>query len=86
MNKEIYDLEMDRVYLEIERAKANRILVQLPDGLKYAGDEVLRGIKEKFPKSFVAFWAGSCFGACDVPLHVKDFDLIIQFGHSPWRF
>ena len=86
MNEEIYDLELTKLTLEINRSEAKHILVQLPDGLKPCADKILSFIKENHPGVFITFWAGSCFGACDVPLHVKDFDLVVQFGHSPWRF
>ena len=34
----------------------------------------------------VLIWAGSNFGACDLPVDVEraGVDLIIHFGHSPW--
>jgi diphthamide biosynthesis enzyme Dph1/Dph2-like protein len=31
----------------------------------------------------VSVWLGACFGACDLP--DSDADLVIQFGHSPWK-
>jgi len=63
------------------------VLIQLPDGLKPHAKEILQFMKETFPQTKVVFWSGSCFGACDAPLHVRNlrFDLLVQFGHAPWR-
>lgn len=85
---EDYDLELERLFSEIERTKAKRVLVQLPDGLKPLANNILSTIKKHFPKLVVVFWAGSCYGACDAPLHVRNlsFDLLAQFGHAPWRY
>jgi len=82
-----YDLELPRVLMEIERVKAKRVLLQLPDGLKPAAGRIRAAIKKRYPAVDIVFWSGSCYGACDVPLHLRDsgFDLIIQFGHAPWR-
>ena len=82
-----YDLELDRLYTEIERADAKKVLIQLPDGLKPYAKKIQEEIRERFD-SEVVFWAGSCFGACDAPIHVRNlgFDLLVQFGHAPWRY
>lgn len=82
-----YDLELDRLYSEIERNDAKKILIQLPDGLKPYAKTIQEEIKNRFD-SQVVFWAGSCFGACDAPIHVRQlgFDLLVQFGHAPWRY
>lgn len=61
-----------------------RILIQLPDGLKPKAKEIQETVKKKFPRVKITFWAGSCYGACDIP-KVEGFDLLVQFGHSEWR-
>lgn len=83
-----YDLELERLYAEVERIDAKRVLIQLPDGLKPHAHTIQDSLHEKFPKTSVVFWAGSCFGACDAPIHVRHlgFDLLVQFGHAPWRY
>ena len=45
-------------------------------------DELERRIGKGNVEFFV--WLSSCYGACDTP-NVRDFDLVIQFGHSPWK-
>ena len=38
--------------------------------------------------SKIFIWLDSCFGACDIPLELKNLkiDLLIQFGHNQWPF
>jgi diphthamide biosynthesis enzyme Dph1/Dph2-like protein len=75
-----YDFELEKVIERINRTRANKVLIQLPDGLKIDATEIVDEI-EKATKAEVFVWAGSCFGACDVP-DVKNIDLLIQFGHT----
>jgi diphthamide biosynthesis enzyme Dph1/Dph2-like protein len=83
-----YDLELDKVAEKILKEKAKTVLIQLPDGLKPKAKEIHEFLKAKISKDTkLLFWAGSCFGACDIPMSAKsaNVDLIIQFGHSEWR-
>ena len=79
-----YDLELDKVTDLITKERAKNVCIQLPDGLKPKSKEVADSIKSK-TKANVFIWAGSCFGACDTPDLPKDFDLLIQWGHSAWK-
>ncbi len=76
-----YELELDRVVSEINKAGAKTVLIQLPDGLKPKAKE----IKEKLEGTGaeILIWGGSCYGACDVAK--ADVDILIQFGHSRWE-
>lgn len=82
-----YDLELPKLFAEIERTGAKRVLLQLPDGLKQYADRLLAAVRSRYPDVVVVLWSGSCYGACDAPLHARNlgFDLLVQFGHSPWR-
>jgi diphthamide biosynthesis enzyme Dph1/Dph2-like protein len=83
-----YDLEFEKVADKIISEKAKTVLIQLPDGLKPKTKEIREYLKNKIGKETkLLFWAGSCFGACDIPLEAKNanVDLIIQFGHSEWQ-
>lgn len=73
---------MDKVIEKIKNKKAKTVCIQLPDGLKPKADSIQKEIESK-TKAKVVIWAGSCFGACDVPK--LDFDLLIQWGHSEWK-
>ena len=46
-----------------------------------------RGSIEKKTDASVLIWAGSCFGACDLPTLPKGMrvDLVVQWGHAGWR-
>lgn len=78
-----YDLELNKIIEKIKKTNSKLICIQLPDGLKPYANKIQIEI-EKNTNSEVVIWAGSCFGACDIPLELKNFkfDLLIQFGHS----
>lgn len=81
-----YNLELEKVFKEIKKKKAKKVLIQLPDGLKPASIEIADKL-HKETGAEVMIWFGSCYGACDIPnVDKKDIDLIIQFGHSAWKF
>ncbi len=81
-----YDLEKDRMIELIKQNKAQTVMLHLPDGLKSRADEIQKHIYDNTDDVNVLIWAGSNFGACDLPVDVKraGVDLIIHFGHSPW--
>tara|TARA_Y100000310_G_scaffold258231_1_gene266573 strand:+ start:297 stop:569 length:273 start_codon:yes stop_codon:yes gene_type:complete len=83
--QEKYNLELDRVVSEIKKQGAEKVLIQLPDGLKQYAGEIVDFIKTK-TNTVVVVLGGSCFGACDVPqADETDADLVVQFGHAPWK-
>lgn len=86
MAYEDYDLELDRAVKEIKKIKAKRVCIQLPDGLKPMAKKIADELTAKTDAE-ILIWAGSCYGACDVPLDVKRLgvDLLIQWGHSEWE-
>lgn len=77
-----YDFELERVKKEIKKSKAKKVLVQLADGLKPHATEIARELEKTGAKIYI--WAGSCFGACDIP-NVRGVDLVVHFGHSAWK-
>ena len=84
---ERYDLELDRIIIEIKRKKANLVLLQFPDGLKPYATTIVDYLEEKTNKKVdFLIWFGSYYGACDIPVLGKELekkiDLVIQFGHS----
>lgn len=87
IENETYDLQMEDAVAQIRKENAKRVLVQLPDGLKPHADKIQEIIGRECPDVQLVFWADSCFGACDAPLHVRHlgFDLLLAFGHAPWR-
>lgn len=80
-----YDLEYSRIIEEVKKNKPKRVLLHLPDGLKPKAAEIQQLI-EKESDTQVLIWAGSNFGACDIPIDSEraGVDMIIHFGHSAW--
>lgn len=78
-----YDLELEKLIEKINKGEFKLVLLQFPDGLKYYAKEVVDELKSKTEAEFFSYF-GPCFGACDVPLHLKDlgFDMCVQWGHS----
>ncbi len=81
-----YDLELGKVIERVKNDNARLVCIQLPDGLKPRANEIQKSI-EAHTDAKVIIWMGSCYGACDVPIHVDRLgvDLLIQWGHSVWR-
>jgi len=79
-----YDLELDKAADSIMKSKAKKVCIQLPDGLKPKAKEIVDFLSSKTGAD-IFIWSGSCFGACDTPLLPKEFDLLIQWGHSAWK-
>jgi len=80
---ENYDLELNKAVEEIKKSNAKLVCIQLPDGLKPKAKEIQEHI-ERNTNASVVIWLGSCYGACDVPIEIKNLgvDLLIQWGHS----
>lgn len=81
-----YDLELDKLVLQIKEKNAKSILLHLPDGLKPKAEMIQEFIYKHHPDIDVIIWAGSNFGSCDLPVDAErsGVDLIVHFGHSPW--
>jgi len=75
-----YDLELDKVVNKINKNKSKKVVIQLPDGLKPKATEIVSYLHKK-TNAKIFIWFGSCYGSCDIP-NLKDFDMLIQFGHS----
>ncbi|NIA03879.1 MAG: hypothetical protein GWP09_00835 [Nitrospiraceae bacterium] len=87
VNEINYDLELTKAMNYINKNKAKRICIQLPDGLKPQAKKITDFLSENTDAE-VFIWGQSCFGACDLPIGLDKMkiDLIIQWGHAPWRF
>lgn len=79
-----YDLELKRIENEIKKTKAKNVLLQLPDGLKPKALEIVDYL-EKNTKANIIIWLDTCFGACDIPVGLKNIDLLVHFGHAKWK-
>lgn len=81
-----YDLELDKAIKIINKEKAKKVCIQLPDGLKSKAKEIT-DVLHNATGADIIIWMGSCFGACDIPLEVERLgaDIIIHWGHSAWK-
>lgn len=78
-----YNLEVEKLIEDINKNNYKLVLLQFPDGLKYYSKEVVDELRANTKAEFFIYF-GTCFGACDIPLHLKDlgFELNVQWGHS----
>jgi 2-(3-amino-3-carboxypropyl)histidine synthase len=81
-----YKLEIPKIVKTIKKQKAKNILLQFPEGMKPYSQTIASEIESQ-TNSNCMIWLDSCFGACDIPIETREItDLIIQFGHSKWKF
>jgi 2-(3-amino-3-carboxypropyl)histidine synthase len=78
-----YDLELENLAKKINDKGYKLIVLQFPDGLKYYSKQIIDFLREKTKAEYFSYF-GSCYGACDIPLHLKElkFDLCVQWGHA----
>ena len=75
-------LDLESVLPELERRKAKKIGIQLPDGLKYKSDHIAGFFEGKGYEVILS--GSSCYGACDVDLDLlKEVDVLLHFAHTP---
>lgn len=82
----MYDLEIDKIINQIKEKKHKTVLLQLADGLKPRGKELVDKIRNETGAE-VFLWLGSCYGACDIPFGLEQLkiDFVVQFGHNAFR-
>lgn len=82
--KQLFDLELNRIIDEIKRRKAERVLIQLPDGMKPIAFTISKELEDK-TDSEIILSGSSCYGGCDLATNQAidaEADLILHFGHS----
>ncbi|MFH1915780.1 MAG: diphthamide synthesis protein [Nanoarchaeota archaeon] len=82
----MYKIDMETVISEIKKNKAKRVMIQLPNGLRPRAKEITDTIRKE-TRAEVVIWAGSAYGACDIPIGTEKLgiDITFHFGHSAWR-
>jgi 2-(3-amino-3-carboxypropyl)histidine synthase len=81
----LYNLELEKVAYEIKKQGANRVLLQLPDGLRPLAFQIVKALS-KIISAQIFLSGDSCYGACDLAFNqAKELsvDLIVHYGHSP---
>lgn len=83
----MYSFNLEGTVKDIKENKAKKILLHLPDGLKPKAKEIQDQLKYKVDAE-IFIWAGSCFGACDLPIESQNIgiDMIVHFGHTKWKY
>ncbi|MEF8873828.1 MAG: diphthamide biosynthesis enzyme Dph2 [Candidatus Thermoplasmatota archaeon] len=72
-----YNFDITSVKEELNQLEAEKVLLQLPEGLKIKIEE----FTELFEQEIVG-WGGSCYGACDLPEDIGVADALLQVGHA----
>lgn len=78
-----FDFEEERIKQEITKLGANRVLLQLPEGLKSEGLRLAKIVEKSGALPIIS--ADPCYGACDIAINQAEklgVDLIVHFGHS----
>jgi 2-(3-amino-3-carboxypropyl)histidine synthase len=78
-----FDFEEERLKKTIINLKAKRVLIQLPEGIKFEAINLAEMIKKTGALPIIS--ADPCYGACDLVISEAeslDVNLIIHFGHS----
>jgi 2-(3-amino-3-carboxypropyl)histidine synthase len=78
-----FDLEKRRLTTEIQKRKAKRVLIQLPEGLKPYAPEIVATVENAGAQCFIL--ADPCYGACDLAFNEAQAvaaDLIVHYGHT----
>ncbi len=77
-------VDLKPVISELKKRKAEKIIVQMPEGLKTNLYEISKKLEEKTGVKTITL-IDPCFGACDLPvdeLEKFNADLILHFGHN----
>ena len=82
-----FNFDLDKIVNKIKDDKAKLVCIQMADGLKPRAVEIQKYLESK-TNAKVLIWLGSCFGACDVPIEIKELniDLLVQFGHNDFGY
>lgn len=78
-----YELDIDKVKKEIKKKNPEKILIQLPEGLKPISKEIIDKLKEN-KNLEITLDGETVYGACCIPNEKErnQYDLIIHFGHT----
>ncbi len=72
-----FEFDVEKARSKLDKLGAEKIMIQLPDGLKRKVDRFL----ELFDQETVV-WGGSCYGACDIPEDIGENDALVHVGHA----
>ncbi len=83
---DFYELDITKVIKEIERRKAKKVLLQLPEGVKRFSYDIVNTIKSFIDQEVIIdVDANPQFGSCLLDFElVKSYDLVVHIGHEPY--
>jgi 2-(3-amino-3-carboxypropyl)histidine synthase len=82
MDKNAYDFELEQIKKCIKKRRAQRVGMQMPEGLKTAAAAIAAAISKETGTD-VILSGNSCYGACDVDEKLGAIvDVLFHFGHS----
>lgn len=81
-----YELDLEKAVEAILRARAGKILVQLPEGLKRYYPVVSNYIRDRTSLDLEVYLdASPAYGSCLIdPELVRGYDLVLHIGHDPY--
>jgi len=84
MMKMHYELELEKVKNEVKKSDPNKVLIQLPEGLKDESKRIIDKVKSVKEKLDVTLDGEIVHGACCIPEEPEreKYDLVIHFGHT----
>jgi len=83
MSEELFDLEIGQIQKTIRKHNAQKVLVQLPEGLKPQASKLAEAIEKAGAQAIIS--GDPCYGACDLMIYEAEnlgVDLVIHYGHS----
>ncbi|MEM4929124.1 MAG: diphthamide biosynthesis enzyme Dph2 [Acidilobaceae archaeon] len=84
-----YEIDTNFLFKTLKETKAERVVLQLPDGLKHLSPLLASCIKRALGERTNVYVSGEgVYGACDLDLEVLENtirpDLIVHIGHTPY--
>lgn len=80
-----YDLELDSLIQDLHARAPQRVLIQVPEGLKHYLDWMMNELRASCPGITFIVNMDPCYGACDLAddkAKILGCDLLVHFGHS----
>jgi len=81
-----FDIPIKEICESIQKRKAKRVGLQIPEGLKTRAVGIADELREKTGAEVIIF-ADPCYGACDTrdtDAERFNLDMIVHLGHDEW--
>jgi len=82
-----YEYDLSKVIRFVNEFKAKKVLIQLPDGFKHYAVDLINELSTYLSDVDFVVDANPIYGSCILNSHlVKDYDLVLHFGHEPYPY